>query len=181
MSSETEMNRLKTSVAKYLGYSISEVDKLNFIEPEIDITKIASINYEEDLNKMMISDSNYINALIKGDEGSNGSNKLPGSTGEDIYNRKVQMAKDTVEINFERNFATLINKCRLYVSNLSYLSKIANLRDAENNSKYQSKLISEIDYIKNNINVIRDRADVASSKYELLKAYNDYYYDTLLY
>ena len=181
LASETEMNRLKSSVAKYLGYNISDVDKLNFIEPEIDITKIASINYEEDLNKMMISDSNYIRTLIKGDEGSNGSTKLPGSTGEDIYNRKLQMAKDTVEIDFEKSFANLINKCRLYVNNLSYLSKIANLREAENNSKYQSKLISEIDYIRNNINVIRDRADVASSKYELLKAYNDYYYDTLLY
>ena len=181
LASETEMNRLKSSVAKYLGYNIGDVDKLNFIEPEIDITKIASINYDEDLQKMLMSNSNYIGAITKGDEGSNGSSKLPGSTGEDIYNRKMRMAKDNAEITFENEFATLINKCRLYVSNLTYLSKIANLREADNNTKYQSKLISEIDYIRNNINVIKDRADVASSKYELMKAYNDYYYDVLLY
>ena len=180
-SAENEMLSLKNNVAKYLGYKLSDIDKLEFIEPEIDITKIASINYDEDLQKMLMSNSNYISAITKGDEGSNGSSKLPGSTGEDIYNRKMRMAKDNAEITFENEFATLINKCRLYVSNLTYLSKIANLREADNKSKYQSKLISEIDYIRNNINVIKDRADVASSKYELLKAYNDYYYDVLLY
>ena len=171
----------KNNVAKYLGYELSDVDKLIFIEPEVDIEKISSINYDEDLNKMMISDNNYVRTLVSGDEGSNGSSKLPGSTGQDIYNRKMQMAKDNVEINFERVFANLINKCRLYVSNLSYLSKIANIKEADNNSKYKSQLISEIDYIRNNIDVIKDRAEVANSKYELLKAYNDYYYDTLLY
>lgn len=181
LAAETEMNRLKSSVAKYLGYKLNDADKLTFVEPEIDIAKIASINYDEDLQKMLMSNSNYIGAITKGDEGSNGSNKLPGSTGEDIYKRKMRMAKDNVEISFEKEFANLINKCRLYVSNASYLSKIANLREADNNSKYQSKLINETEYIKNNINVLKDRADVASSKYELLKAYNEYYYDTLLY
>ena len=181
LAAENEMNSLKNNVVKYLGYNLSDAEKLNFIEPEIDITKIASINYDEDLQKMLMSNSNYISAITKGDEGSNGSSKLPGSTGEDIYNRKMRMAKDNAEISFENEFATLINKCRLYVSNISYLSRIANLKEADNNSKYQSKLISEIDYIRNNISVIKDRADVASSKYELLKAYNTYYYDTLLY
>jgi len=45
--------------------------------------------------------------LVAGDDGSNASSKLPGSTGLDIYNRKVQMAKNTVEINFEKTFAIL--------------------------------------------------------------------------
>lgn len=180
-SAKINMDNYKTNVAKYLGYKLSDIEKLVFIEPNVDIEKITNINYDEDLNKMLTSDSNYITTLIAGDEGSNGSKKLPASTGADIYNRKVRMAKDTVEINFERVFANLINKCRLYVSNISYLSKIANLREADNNSKYNSGLISESEYLRNNIQIIKDRGDVSDSKYELLKAYNDYYYDTLLY
>lgn len=180
-SAKINMDNYKTNVAKYLGYKLSDIEKLVFIEPNVDIEKITNINYDEDLNKMLTSDSNYIAALIAGDEGSNGSSKLPASTGADIYNRKVRMAKDTVEINFERVFANLINKCRLYVSNITYLSKIANIREADNNSKYNSGLISEAEYLRNNIQIIKDRGDVSDSKYELLKAYNDYYYDTLLY
>ena len=180
-AAKNDMQKYKNSVAKYLGYNLSDVDKLNFVEPSVDIEKIASLNYDEELNKMLISDSNYIKTLVSGDEGSNGSTKLPGSTGQDIYYRKVQMAKDNVEINFEKVFANLINKCRLYVSNIMYLNKIANLKESDNKSKYKSELISEIEYIRNNIDVLKDRADVANSKYDLLKAYNEYYYSTLLY
>ena len=180
-AARNDMVKYKTSIAKYLGYSLLDIDKLVFIEPKINIEDIIKIEYEKDFNKMLISDSNYIRTLVAGDEGSNGSKKLPGSTGQDIYNRKVQMAKQNVEVNFERLYANLINKCRLYVSNLSYLSKIANLKEADNNSKYQNNLINETDYINNSIDVLKDRGLLADSKYELLKAYNDYYYSTLLY
>ena len=180
-AARNDMVKYKTSIAKYLGYSLLDIDKLVFIEPKINIEDIIKIEYEKDFNKMLISDSNYIRTLVAGDEGSNGSKKLPGSTGQDIYNRKVQMAKQNVEVNFERLYANLINKCRLYVSNLYYLSKIANLKEADNNSKYQNNLINETDYINNSIDVLKDRGLLADSKYELLKAYNDYYYSTLLY
>ncbi len=180
-TAKVQMENYKASVAKYLGYNLNDIDKLVFIEPNVDIEKITLINYDEDLNKMLISSSNYINTLVAGDEGSNGSSKLPGSTGADIYNRKVRMAKDTVEIDFEKSFANLINKCRLYVSSISYLSKIANIKEADNNSKYKSGLVSEAEYINNGIQVLKDRSDVLDSKYELLKAYNEYYNNTLLY
>ena len=180
-TAKVQMENYKASVAKYLGYNLNDIDKLVFIEPNVDIEKITLINYDEDLNKMLISSSNYINTLVAGDEGSNGSSKLPGSTGADIYNRKVRMAKDTVEIDFEKLFANLINKCRLYVSSISYLSKIANIKEADNNSKYKSGLVSEAEYINNGIQVLKDRSDVLDSKYELLKAYNEYYNNTLLY
>ena len=164
------MINYKDSVAKYLGYNLSDVDKLIFIEPEADIEKATNINYDNDLNKMFITDSNYIRAIASGDEGSNGSSKLPGSTGEEIYHKKVQAARDNVEANFERAFANLVNKCRLYVNNLKYLTRMANLRETENESKYSSSLISESDYLRNKIQILTDRGNVNDSKYELLKA-----------
>ena len=164
------MINYKDSVAKYLGYNLYDVDKLIFIEPEADIEKATNINYDNDLNKMFITDSNYIRTIASGDEGSNGSSKLPGSTGEEIYHKKVQAAHDNVEANFERAFANLVNKCRLYVNNLKYLTRMANLRETENESKYSSSLISESDYLRNKIQILTDRGNVNDSKYELLKA-----------
>ena len=169
-NSRINMINFKENIAKYLGYNIYDEDRFIFIEPEVNIEKVANIDYNSDLQKMYMTDSSYINAIVAGDEGSNGSSKLPGSTGYVIYQKKVQAAHDNVEVNYESTFANLVNKCRLYVNNLKYLVEIANLKESENENKYGSSLISEIDYLRNKIQILTDRGNVNDSKYELLKA-----------
>lgn len=179
-NAKNNMITYRENVAKYLGYKLSEEDKLIFVEPDVDIEKISNVDYETDLNKMFMADSNYIRAITAGDEGSNGSSKLPGSTGNVIYQKKVQAAHDTVEANFERIFANLLNKYRLYVNNLTYLAKIASLRETENESKYNSNLIGESEYLRNKIQILTDRGNEDDSKYELLKAMISYDNSTTL-
>ena len=169
-NSKINMMNYKDNIAKYLGYNLYDEDKFIFIEPEVDLVRISNIDYDSDLQKMFMTDSNYINTIVAGDEGSNGSSKIPGSTGYVIYQKKVQAAYDNVEVNYESAFANLINKCRLYVNNLKYLVKISNLKESENENKYGSSLISETDYLRNKIQILTDRGNVNDSKYELLKA-----------
>lgn len=173
----TQLSNYKRSLALQLGYDLKDLSKLTFTEPTVDLTKFTTVNLEDDFKKALTRDTTYNSVLTTGDE----SSKLPGSTGEYIYRKKVETAENQVRIDVLSSYSTLINKLALYKNNQNYLSRIISLKQSENTKKYKEDLISEVDYLQNQVTILQQKYELAKSKYDLIKEWTSYYYRTLLY
>ena len=169
----TTLKNVKEQIAINLGYKISDLDKLSFVEPEVDLNYILSINFEEDKERAYTSNSVYTSISLNDKD-----RKLPGSTGEDILQKRQVYASNKVINEFEDIYNNLQSKILAYEGSL-YLSQIAMINDGANKRKLSTNLISELEYKGLVIQNLGNILQVKTAKYDIINAANEYYYGAL--
>lgn len=170
---KTTYDNVREQVCINLGYGINDVDKLNFIEPEVDFDYIKSINIDDDREKAYNSNSIYKNISI-----SSKDRKFPGSTGEELFKKRQQSAAEKVVVELENLYQNLqaailsYNACE-YLKEANVLNEKACERKKENN------LLSDVEYLGLKIQNLANELEVTTAKYDLINATNDYYYGTV--
>ena len=169
----TTLKNLKEQIAINLGYKISDIDKLNFVEPEVDLNYILSINFEDDKKRAYTSNSAYTSISLNDKD-----RRLPGSTGEEILHKRQEYTSNKVINEFENVYNNLQSKMLAYEGSL-YLSQIAMINNSANQRKFSTNLISELEYKGLEIQNLGNILQVKTAKYDLINATNDYYYGAL--
>ena len=172
-TTKTTLTNLKEQIAINLGYKVSEVDKLVFVEPEVDLASINSVNFEEDKKRAYTSNSAYNSVSL-----SDKDKKLPQSTGEEIFFKRQDYNAEKVITEFENIYRNLQAKIFAYEGSI-YLTQIVALNESANLRKFNNKLISELEYKGLEIQNLANALQVKTAKYDLINAYNDYYYGAL--
>ncbi len=170
---QTTMRNVKEQIASNLGYSLVDIDKLNFIEPVPDLALISSVDYNVDKVRAYTSNSNYYNIAL-----SDKDRKRPGSTGEEILKKQKDYVSSKVTVEFENVYKKLEASLLEYEGSL-YLNTACELNKGGNLRKYESKLVSELEYKGLRLQEYADELQVKVAKYNLINAYNDYYYAAL--
>ena len=173
ITTKTTMQSVKEQIAINLGYNISELDKLNFIEPEIDFSYISSINFESDKTRAYTSNSKYYNLSL-----SDRDKKLPGSTGEDLLHKKQDYISSKVIAEFDDLYGKLQAAILSYESS-EYLNSICEKNKISNKRKLDNNLITELEYKGLELQTYADELQVKVAKYDLINKANDYYYGML--
>lgn len=170
---KTTLRNVKEQVANNLGYSINDVDKLNFVEPEVDYEYLLSIDVGADEVKAYTSNSNYYSLSINSRD-----RKRPGSTGEALLSKRQNYMSEKVITAFEDTYNRL-ESARLSYEAGNILNNVCLINLEANKRKLDNNLVSELEYkgleLQNFANVLQVRV----SKYSLISAYMDYYYATL--
>ncbi len=169
----TNLRNVKEQLALNLGYKISEMDKLEFVEPEVDMNYILSINFEDDKTRAYTSNSAYKSISL-----SDKDKKLPQSTGEVLLHKREEYTSNKVINEFENIYRNLQAKMLSYEGSL-YLAEIVNINEQANLRKYQNNLVSELEYKGLEIQNLANTLQVKTAKYDLINATNDYYYGAL--
>ena len=169
----TTLNNIKEQIAINLGYKISDIDKLSFVEPEVDLDYILSINFEDDKTRAYTSNSSYTSISLNDKD-----RKLPGSTGEEILQKRQEYTSNKVTNEFEAIYNNLQSKMLSYEGSL-YLSQVAMINDSANKRKFTNNLISELEYKGLELQNLGIILQVKTAKYDLINATNDYYYGAL--
>lgn len=169
----TNLRNVKEQLALNLGYKISEIDKLEFIEPEVDMNYILSINFEDDKKRAYTSNSSYTSLNL-----SDKDKKLPQSTGEELLHKREEYTSGKIINEFENIYNNLQSKMLSYEGSL-YLAEIVNINTQANLRKFQNNLISELEYKGLEIQNLANFLQVKTAKYDLINATNDYYYGAL--
>ena len=172
-STQNTLNNVKEQVAINLGYKISDIDKLVFVEPEVDLLYIDSINFENDKERTYTSNSSYTSLKI-----SDKDRKFPQSTGEDLLNKRQEYTANKIMTEFENIYANLRAKRIAYESSM-YLLEICDINEKANKRKFDNKLVSELEYKGLELQNLANKLQVKIAKYDLINASNDYYYATL--
>lgn len=167
------LRNVKEQIVINLGYKISDMDKLNFVEPEVDLDYILSIDFESDKKRAYTSNSAYTSISI-----SEKDRKLPGSTGEEILNKRQEYASSKVINEFEAIYDDLQSKMLSYEGSL-YLSQVAMINEEANKRKLTTNLISELEYKGLEVQNLGNILEVKTAKYNLINAANEYYYGAL--
>ena len=170
---KTTLRNVKEQIATNLGYSIYDIDKLNFVEPEVDLVYIASINYEADKVRAYTSNEKYYSLSL-----NERDRKRPGSTGEELLKKRQDYISAKVITEFDDVYS------RYEAALLSYeagniLYNVYALNKEANKRKLDNKLVSELEYKGLELKNYADLLQVKVSKYNLITAYNDYYFATL--
>lgn len=172
-TTETTLKNVKEQIAINLGYKISDIDKLEFIEPEPDFEYLESINFDADKERAYTSNSSY-NAITLNDK----DKKYPQSTGENIFHKRQEYMSSVITAEFENIYNNLLAKKISYESSL-YLNDICNINDEANKRKFDNNLISELEYKGLELQNLGNKLQVKVAKYDLINAINEYYYATL--
>lgn len=172
-STETTLKNVKEQVAINLGYKISDMDKLVFVEPEPDLNYLASIDFEADKNRAYTSNSAYTAIKI-----SDKDKKYPQSTGEDIFNKRQEYMANVISAEFEDIYNNLLSKKLSYDSSL-FLKEICDIDDVGNKRKFDNNLVSELEYKGLELQNLSNKLQVKVAKYNLINAINEYYYAAL--
>lgn len=170
---KTNLINVKEQLALNLGYNISDIDKLEFVEPEVDMNYILSINFEDDKNRAYTSNSAYKSISL-----SEKDKKLPQSTGEELLHKREEYTSKKVINEFENIYRNLQAKMLSYEGSL-YLAEIVNINEQANLRKLQNNLVSELEYKGLEIQNLANTLQVKTAKYDLINATNDYYYGAL--
>ena len=172
-ATETTLKNVKEQVAINLGYKLSDIDKLQFIEPHVDIQYIESIDFEKDKTRAYTSNSSYTSITI-GDK----DRKLPQSTGEEILNKRQNYVSGIIVTEFENIYKNLLAKKLSYDSSL-YLEEICKINDEGNKRKLDNNLVSELEFKGLELQNLSNKLQVKVAKYDLINATNEYYYAAL--
>ena len=170
---KTNLRNVKEQLALNLGYKISDIDKLEFIEPEVDMNYILSINFEDDKTRAYTSNSSYKSINLNDKD-----KKLPQSTGEDLLHKREEYTSKKIINEFEHIYSNLQAKMLSYEGSL-YLAEMVNINEQANLRKFQNNLISELEYKGLEIQNLANTLQVKTAKYDLINATNDYYYGAL--
>lgn len=170
---KTNLRNVKEQLALNLGYKISDIDKLEFVEPEVDMNYILSINFEDDKTRAYTSNSSYKSINLNDKD-----KKLPQSTGEDLLHKREEYTSKKIINEFEHIYSNLQAKMLSYEGSL-YLAEMVNINEQANLRKFQNNLISELEYKGLEIQNLANTLQVKTAKYDLINATNDYYYGAL--
>lgn len=172
-TTSTTMTDVKKQIATNLGYNLADLDKLIFVEPEVDVEYLNSINFEEDKVRAYTSNSKFTSVKL-----SDKDKKLPQSTGEEIYNNM----KDYVSVKVMNEFENIYNKlvaAKLAYDNISYQEQIYETNRVANKRKFDNNLVSEIEYKGLELQNLSNELQIKVTKYNLINAMNDYFYGAL--
>lgn len=172
-ATETTLKNVKEQVAINLGYKVSDIDKLVFVEPEVDLSYISSISFEDDKTRAYTSNSTY-NAIKISDR----DKRLPQSTGEELFHKRQEYTSNVIIAEFENMYNDLLSKKLSYDSSL-YLKEICEINDAANKRKFDSNLVSELEYKGLELQNLSNKLQVKVAKYNLINATDAYYYAAL--
>lgn len=170
---KSTMKSVKEQIANTLGYNISDIDKLEFVEPEIDFTYLGSIDFNKDKERAYTSNSTYYNISISASD-----RERPGSTGEALLASRQNYASSKVIAEFDDVYNKL-QAALLGFEASTYLNQALELNKAGAVRKLQNNLVSELEYKGLQLQNLSDELQVKIAKYNLINAYNDYYYATL--
>lgn len=171
-TTKTTMTNVKEQIASNLGYKLSDINKLNFIEPEVDMTYIASINLEEDKKRAYTSNSSYQSITL-----SDKDKKFPQSTGEELLHKRLNYVSDKISTELETYYEKLSAALMSYEAS-TYLNQVCSMSEAANLRKLQNELVTELEYKGLELQNLSNMLQVKIAKYNLINATNDYYYGT---
>lgn len=169
-SLKTTYTNVKEQVCINLGYNLNDIDKLNFIEPDVDFDYINNINIDDDREKAYNSNSSYKNIKI-----SDKDRKFPGSTGEDIYNKRRKYMSEKVVVALEDVYSKLM-AAKLSYEGAEFLKEEIELDKEACERKKNNNLVSEAEYMGLKVQILANELQVLQAKYDLINASNDYYY-----
>ena len=172
-STETTLKNVKEQVAINLGYKVSDMDELIFVEPEPDLAYLASIDFESDKTIAYTSHSSYNDIKL-----SDKDKKLPQSTGETLFHVRQDYMASTIIAEFESIHSNLISKKYAYDASL-YLKEICDINDEADKRKLENNLVSELEYKGLELQNLSNKLQVKVAKYNLINAINEYYYAAL--
>ena len=170
---KTTMQSVKEQIANNLGYNLSELDKLEFIEPEVDFEYIYSIDFESDKTRAYTSNSKYYNLSL-----SDKDKKLPGSTGEMLLHKNQDYISGKVVAEFDDVYNKLRAAILSYESS-TYLNTICESNKESNIRKLNNNLVTELEYNGLVLQTLADELQIKSAKYSLIRAVDNYYYGAL--
>lgn len=172
-TTSTTFNNVKEQVAINLGYKLSDIDKLVFVEPNVDLQYLSNIDFENDKVRAYTSNSAYTELSINAKD-----RKLPQSTGEEILHKRQYYISNVIMAEFENIYNDLLAKKLLYDSSL-YLKEICDINDEANKRKFDNNLVSELEYKGLELQNLSNKLQVKVAKYNLINALNEYYYAAL--
>ena len=172
-STKTTLKNVKEQIAINLGYDLNDIDKLVFVEPEVDFDYISTIDFVEDKKRVFTSNSAY-NSIKLSDK----DKKYPQSTGEDIFNKRREYTANLIIAEFENIYENLKAQKLLFDSSM-YLNEICAITDEANKRKLETNLINELEYKGLEIQNIGNKLQVKVAKYNLINAINTYYFAAL--
>ena len=172
-ATKTTMQSVKEQIASNLGYNLSELDKLEFIEPEVDFSYLNSIDFDADKTRAYTSNSKYYNLSLDDKD-----KKLPGSTGETLLHKKQDYISGKVIAEFDDVYNKLQSNILSYEASI-YLNTICENNKQSNKRKLDNNLVTELEYNGLMLQVLADELKVKSAKYSLIRSINEYYYGAL--
>lgn len=170
---KTTYDNVIEQVCINLGYNISDIDKLNFVEPEVDFDYLKSINIDDDREKAYNSNSAYKNISL-----SDNDRKLPGSTGEELFKKRQQSTAEKVVVELENLYQSL-QAAILSYNACEYLKEANVLNEKACERKKDNDLVSDVEYLGLKLQNLANELEVTTAKYDLINATNDYYYGTI--
>ena len=165
------MKNVKELLCINLGYKITDIDKLNFVEPEVDINYMASIVPSNDYENAYNSNSTYISFKSSGKNNS----KLPQSSTQANYETGLNNIKMKVISKLEYLFS------QITVANMKYQSSKIDEEILALSMKNTDRMKNE-DLVSNNelsglqIKNLSKKLDVIMAKLNLITAINEYKY-----
>ena len=161
-------------IAINLGYEKKDFDRLVFVEPEIDYTYLYEVSPSSHYEQAYNSNTVYNNIRTSG----RSDKKLPGSTGDAIKEESLKQAKNKIINKLDYLFDTMKTSFYLY-SESKYLSEIIKLNEEANKRKYDTNLVSDVEYeglrVQNEANIM----SLKTMKYDLIKNAINYKYAIL--
>ena len=163
----------KELVGINLGYDLSEINKINFIEPKIDNEYVESINLEEDYQMAYYTNSTYDNVRKAGEN----KKRLPESTSKQVHDEYLTAIKNKVITGLNAMYQTIrANKLMYHGSRLQ--QEILNLDKIALKNKKENNLVSETEYLGLQIQNLATEMKIKSAKYQYITAIINYYYGT---
>lgn len=167
------MRNVKELICINLGYNINDIDKLNFIEPEVDTNYILSIVPSNDYESAYNGNATYISYRNAGKNHS----KLPGSTSESAYDGIMKHIEMKVITKLEYLFSQVVIANNKYeASKIDEEILALNMKNTDRVKK--NELVSKNELSGMQIKNLSKKLDILMAKLNLISAVNEYRYAT---
>lgn len=167
------LKNLKQQLAVNLGYELKDIDRLVFVEPEIDLDYLNNIDFEKDKIKACTSNSLYKEVKMKQID-----KKLPDSDGKQLVLARKEANSAKIITSFENLYKKLQSAIVSYRGSFC-LSEIWSMTNEANKRKLDNDLVSDLEYKGLELSNLANELMIKIAKYDLISISNDYYYATL--
>lgn len=173
-SYKNTQKHLKELIAYNLGYSQSDISKLNIIDPVVNEEYANNINIANDYQIAVHSNSTYNSLSTNGEK----NKKLPESTSRQSYENLLSLIEGKIITALDKLYASVLNAKKKYQIS-TYDRETLNLnRQAAINMK-KNDLASNTEYMGLQVKNFATEMNIATAKYNYISAINDYYYATM--
>lgn len=172
-STKATKKNVKQLLADNLGYKFTDIDKMVFVEPTIDINYVNSINIADDYSRAYYSNSTYESIRSAGES----NKRLPESTGRDLYEKRLNDTKDKVIAALDVLYNKLMASKILYDS-LDYQKEMLKLNIKAADLKKETNLVSQNEYLGLKIQNLATEMNIKTIEYDFVTAVYNYYYGT---